>query len=39
MTTINYETDIIAWANQQAWLIRHKCVDLLDMQQIPFLNE
>ena len=34
MTTINYETDIIAWANQQAWLIRHKKFDLLDIEHI-----
>lgn len=34
MTTVNYETDIIAWANQQAWLIRHKKFDLLDIEHI-----
>ena len=34
MTTNNYETDIIAWANQQAWLIRHKQFDLLDIEHI-----
>ena len=34
MTTTNYETDIIAWANQQAWLIRHKQFDLLDIEHL-----
>ncbi|MDP3837912.1 MAG: DUF29 domain-containing protein [Methylococcales bacterium] len=34
MTTTDYETDIIAWANQQAWLIRHKQFDLLDIEHL-----
>ncbi|MSP27471.1 MAG: DUF29 domain-containing protein [Methylococcales bacterium] len=34
MTTTNYDTDIIAWANQQAWLIRHKQFDLLDIEHL-----
>lgn len=34
MTTTNYDTDIIAWANQQAWLIRHKQFNLLDIEHI-----
>jgi hypothetical protein len=34
MTTINYETDIIAWANEQAWLVRNKQFDLLDIEHI-----
>ena len=34
MTTVNYETDIIAWANEQAWLIRNKKFDLLDIEHI-----
>ncbi len=34
MTTIRYETDIVAWANQQAWLVRNKKFDLLDLEHI-----
>ncbi len=34
MTTIRYETDIVAWANQQAWLVRNKKLDLLDLEHI-----
>lgn len=34
MTTVNYETDVVAWANQQAWLIRHKQFDLLDIEHL-----
>jgi hypothetical protein len=34
MTTDNYETDIVAWANQQAWLVRNKKFDLLDIEHI-----
>jgi len=34
MTTISYETDIVAWANQQAWLVRNKKFDLLDLEHI-----
>jgi hypothetical protein len=34
MTTISYEADIVAWANQQAWLIRNKKFDLLDFEHI-----
>ncbi|WP_394751957.1 DUF29 domain-containing protein [Crenothrix sp.] len=34
MATINYETDVVAWANQQAWLIRNKKFDLLDIEHI-----
>lgn len=34
MTTISYEADIVAWANQQAWLVRNKKFDLLDLEHI-----
>ncbi|MGH8558229.1 MAG: DUF29 domain-containing protein [Methylococcales bacterium] len=34
MTTVNYETDIVAWANQQAWLVRNKEFELLDLEHI-----
>ena len=34
MTTISYENDIVAWANQQAWLVRNKRFDLLDLEHI-----
>ncbi|MFZ2451464.1 MAG: DUF29 domain-containing protein [Methylovulum miyakonense] len=34
MTTVNYETDIAAWANEQAWLVRNKKFDLLDIEHI-----
>ncbi|MFY9260178.1 MAG: DUF29 domain-containing protein [Gallionella sp.] len=34
MTTVSYETDIVAWANKQAWLIRHKQFDLLDIEHL-----
>ncbi|MBF0230965.1 MAG: DUF29 domain-containing protein [Desulfamplus sp.] len=34
MTTVNYETDIVAWANEQAWLVRNKKFDLLDFEHI-----
>lgn len=34
MTTVNYETDIVAWANEQAWLVRNKKFELLDIQHI-----
>ena len=34
MTTIYYETDIVAWAKQQAWLVRNKKFDLLDLEHI-----
>jgi hypothetical protein len=34
MTTISYETDVAAWANQQAWLIRNKKFDLLDIEHL-----
>jgi hypothetical protein len=34
MTTISYEADIVAWANQQAWLIRNKKFDLLDLEHL-----
>lgn len=34
MTTINYHTDIVAWANQQAWLVRHQQFNLLDLEHI-----
>ncbi len=34
MTTVNYETDIVAWANEQAWLVRNKRFELLDIEHI-----
>ncbi|MDP2902981.1 MAG: DUF29 domain-containing protein [Methylovulum sp.] len=34
MTTVNYETDIVAWANEQAWLVRNKKFELLDIDHI-----
>jgi len=34
MTTVNYETDIIAWANEQARLIRSRNFELLDIEHI-----
>jgi hypothetical protein len=34
MTTISYESDIVAWANQQAWFIRNKKFDLLDLEHL-----
>lgn len=34
MNTISYETDVAAWANQQAWLIRNKKFDLLDIEHL-----
>jgi len=34
MTSVSYETDIVAWANQQAWLVRNKKFDLLDLEHI-----
>jgi len=34
MSTIRYETDIVAWANEQARLIRAKRFDLLDWEHI-----
>jgi hypothetical protein len=34
MTDINYETDIVAWANEQAWLVRNKKFELLDIEHI-----
>ena len=34
MTTINYEADIVAWANEQAWLVRNKKFELLDLEHI-----
>lgn len=34
MTNVHYETDIVAWANQQAWLIRHKKFAELDLEHI-----
>jgi hypothetical protein len=34
MITVSYESDIVAWANQQAWLIRNKKFDLLDLEHL-----
>ncbi len=34
MTTVDYETDIVAWANEQAWLVRNKKFELLDIEHI-----
>jgi hypothetical protein len=34
MTTVSYETNIVAWANEQAWLVRNKKFELLNIEQI-----
>lgn len=34
MTTVSYETDIVAWATEQARLVRSKQFDLLDLEHI-----
>jgi len=34
MTTISYETDIVAWANEQAQLVRAGRFELLDLEHI-----
>ncbi len=34
MNTISYDSDIAAWANQQAWLIRNRKFDLLDIEHL-----
>ena len=34
MTTISYETDVVAWANEQAKLIRARQFELLDLERI-----
>ena len=34
MTTINYEVDIISWANEQAWLVRNRKFELIDVEHI-----
>lgn len=34
MTTISYETDIVAWANEQAQLVRTGQFELLDLEHI-----
>ena len=34
MTTVNYDTDVVAWANEQAWLVRNKKFELLDIEHI-----
>ncbi len=34
MTTISYETDVVAWANEQAKLIRAGRFELLDLEHI-----
>lgn len=34
MTTISYETDIVAWANEQARLVRTGQFELLDLEHI-----
>jgi hypothetical protein len=34
MTMVNYDTDVVAWANEQAWLVRNKKFDLLDIEHI-----
>ncbi|MBF0203451.1 MAG: DUF29 domain-containing protein [Desulfamplus sp.] len=31
---IDYETDIAAWANEQAWLVRNKKFELLDIEHL-----
>ena len=34
MTTTRYETDIVAWANEQAQLVRSGQFELLDLEHI-----
>jgi hypothetical protein len=34
MNLASYDGDVVAWANQQAWLIRNKKFDLLDLENI-----
>lgn len=34
MSTISYESDIVAWANEQARLLRNKQFDLLDIEHL-----
>jgi len=34
MTTISYETDIVAWTNEQAQLVRAGRFELLDLEHI-----
>jgi hypothetical protein len=34
MTTVNYEADIVAWSREQAWLVRNKKFELLDIEHI-----
>ena len=34
MNSISYDSDIAAWASQQAWLIRNKKFDLLDIEHL-----
>jgi len=34
MTTASYEADIVAWAYEQAWLVRNKKFELLDIGHI-----
>ena len=34
MTKVSYEADIVAWANEQAWLVRNKKFELLDIEHI-----
>ena len=34
MNLASYNGDVVAWANQQAWLIRNKKFDLLDLENI-----
>lgn len=31
---VNYEADVVAWANEQAWLVRNKKFELLDIEHI-----
>ena len=34
MTTITYDSDIVAWANEQAQLLRNKQFNLLDLEHL-----
>jgi len=34
MQTIRYEQDVVAWANEQARLLRAKRFDLLDLEHL-----
>ena len=31
---VSYESDVVAWANEQAWLVRNRKFELLDIEHI-----